>query len=328
MYDFTNKFCELFSDKNAYNDDIVKIGTALSSDVRVKLLTHVNESPKTITELSHILYVSTSAVLFHVKILEDANLVMTEYMSKHGKDVRVITSKTQNILIHTHPAIQPTEHNIEEFRFEMPIGAYTEFVCKNRYAVLLDGYKYLQEPYSPKRFNALAIWCDCGYVEYDFPCKFLKNKTLKELNFTFEICSESPQYRLDWKSDLTFSVNGKELTIYTSPGDFGGKRGKLNPDWWPDINTQYGQLIKLCITSSGVHLNGLPVGDVGLKDLDLEDKSKFSFRIENKSSAEHVGGFNLFSKRFGDYEQDIVMSAICETNESPENNIPNDFRTI
>ena len=33
-------------------------------------------------------------------------------------------------------------------------------------------------------------------------------------------------------------------------------------------------------------------------------------RIENKADAEYVGGFNLFGKHFGDYEQDISVSFV------------------
>ena len=31
-------------------------------------------------------------------------------------------------------------------------------------------------------------------------------------------------------------------------------------------------------------------------------------RIGNKEDARYIGGFNLFGKSFGNYEQDIVMS--------------------
>ena len=32
----------------------------------------------------------------------------------------------------------------------------------------------------------------------------------------------------------------------------------------------------------------------------------------NKDNADNVGGFNLFGKRFGDYNQDIIMNLIYD----------------
>ena len=41
-----------------------------------------------------------------------------------------------------------------------------------------------------------------------------------------------------------------ELLTYTSPGDYGGKKGKLNPSWWSLSYTQYGDLVSLSINGS------------------------------------------------------------------------------
>jgi predicted transcriptional regulator len=111
---------------------------------------------------------------------------------------------------------------------------------------------------------------------------------------------------MDWKSDITFSLCGHALCTYTSPSDFGDCRGTLNPDWWPLNYSQYGELKELIITEKGCFLNGIHVNP-SIRIAELSGQSKFVFRIENKKDAEHVGGFNIFGKGFGNHPQNIRM---------------------
>ena len=50
-------------------------------------------------------------------------------------------------------------------------------------------------------------------------------------------------------------------------------------------------------------------------DLKLKNHNRLLFSLYNKLDAEFYGGFNLFGKGFGNHEQDIVLSAICEVSE-------------
>jgi len=49
-----------------------------------------------------------------------------------------------------------------------------------------------------------------------------------------EISSEAPSYNNNYPSDIVFSLKKIELGTWTSPGDFGDKRGNFNPQWWPE----------------------------------------------------------------------------------------------
>ena len=44
----------------------------------------------------------------------------------------------------------------------------------------------------------------------------------------------------------------------------------------------------------------------------IENGNNIHVRIGNKEDAIHKGGFNLFGKSFGDYEQDIVMTLVFD----------------
>lgn len=292
------------------DEDLVKIGTALSCKTRIDILRLVTSTPMTITELSRKLYISTSATMFHVKLLEDARFVRTDYIA--GKrNTRLIVSDMRTCSFDFAP--QPIDYaKNESVSFEMPIGLYTDAHFKTRMGIILNNGDPLYDIFAAERINAYIIWVDGGSVDYTFPCRFLQDKHITELYFTLEICAEAPQYRNDWKSDITFSLDDKELGTFTSPSDFGGKRGKLNPSWWLDDFTQYGQLVKVAVTEHGSYINGMRCGDTTLNDIALKNKNKCVLRIESKETAKNAGGFNLFSKHFGDYEQDIIMTAVYD----------------
>ena len=47
---------------------------------------------------------------------------------------------------------------------------------------------------------------------------------------------------------------------------------------------------------------------ITLKSLSLEKDNKIVFAFGNKSTSNHIGGFNLFGKGFGDYAQGIIAN--------------------
>ncbi|TXK85302.1 hypothetical protein [Paenibacillus sp. N3.4] len=127
------------------------------------------------------------------------------------------------------------------------------------------------------------------------------------IQFSMELCSEAPHYDNDWPSDITVWVNGLEIGTWTSPGDFGGRRGKLNPAWWPDLSTQFGSLKTWRVDETRSTLDDVEVSTTTLQQLSLLSNSFIGMRIGVKENARFKGGLNLFGKRFGDHEQDMVM---------------------
>ena len=114
-------------------------------------------------------------------------------------------------------------------------------------------------------------------------------------------------YRDPWKSDIFVSVNGRRLGVWTSPCDCGGRHGRLTPEWWSDLSTQYGFLKTWRVNGEGSYLEDARIGDVTLADLSLEDMPYIAVRIGVSPQAQHVGGINLFGERFGDHPQAIIL---------------------
>ncbi len=163
---------------------------------------------------------------------------------------------------------------------------------------------------SSKRTRAQIIWFTKGLLEYQIPLPDIsKLKNLKGIEVSFEACSEAPLYNNDYKSDISVFLNDKKIGVYTSPGDFGDRKGLLNPDFWPLSLTQYGNLLLFKIGETQTTVNNEFLSYVKLSDLHLNDikKSYLTLKIGVETGTEHAGGINLFGKYFGDYKQDIIF---------------------
>jgi predicted transcriptional regulator len=94
---------------------------------------------------------------------------------------------------------------------------------------------------------------------------------------------------------------------WTSPGDFGDRRGKYTPPWWKLEGSQYGLLKNWSVTDEGTYVDGVRISGVTLAALDLPSHHSVKVRIGVKEEAEHLGGLNIFGRGFGNYGQDIVL---------------------
>ena len=162
----------------------------------------------------------------------------------------------------------------------------------------------------PERLMAQMLWTSAGYVEYQLPNKLRTvpfRTKVTSIAVCMEICSEAAGYQDNWKSDITLWINGKDCGTFTSPGDFGSRRGKNNPPSWGAGRTQYGLLTTWTVTDEGSFVNDSRGASTVIDDLDLLSRSRITVRIGNREDACNVGGFNLFGRAFGDDDQDIVL---------------------
>lgn len=299
-----------------HHQKIASICHALSSTTRLKILNLLKNSTLSIQEIASILNIPISSTASHIKILEDAKLVVTESQpGLHGL-MRVCTCSMQSFHLQTFDSHTDSANNVTTI--DMPVGNY--FQCdviptcgladENG---IIDSYDNARVFYLPSRTKAQLLWFKQGYIEYRFPNVVNPLLHIHELSFSMEICSEAPGYLENWPSDITVSVNGIELATYTSPGDFGARRGKLTPLVWPNSRTQYGILKTFSLREDGSYLDGeLVSSSVTLYDAHIMDKPYISLRIEIKSDAKNIGGINIFGNTYGDYPQGIIMNIIYE----------------
>ena len=293
-------------------DEIATFCDALSSKVRIKILQYMQNYPSiySLLELSQNLKIPMTTLVHHVKKLEKAQIVRTLYKtSKHGS-VKTVVRLLKHVQLDLY---RYTPHPSAQLDFErqtLSVGEYADFDGKDfNFATDKELFPFYNNCFLSGREKIGLIYTSNGKVTYHFSNQTAKTKKINELTLSLELCSEAPLFDNNFKSDITFWINQKEICTYTSSGDYGDRRGKLNPDWWQEINTQYGKLVTLTVNNDGVYLNGIKYSEkVNIDGLNLSQGNKISFTLGNKENSEYVGGFNLFGKNFGDYPQDIVMT--------------------
>jgi len=291
--------------------DTIKV---LSSEVRLRVLEALSAGPLNVNEISAALALPQSTVATNVLALEEAGLVATEAAKAKKGSQKVCRRRYDEVLIRFgDPAVETGDGAVE---VAMPIGLYTNFevfspcgLCSSESVI---GFLDVPDSYlSPERMKAGLLWFETGWVEYKFPnnSRFTERKVSK-LELITELSSETPGTNKNWLSDITLWVNNIEVGSWTSPGDYGDRRGKFTPPWWKLEGSQYGLLKNWSVTTEGSFVDGVRISGVTLADLDLPNHHSVRVRIGVKDEAEHRGGINIFGRGFGNYGQDLILRLI------------------
>lgn len=295
---------------NINDKKLVLVAKALSSEVRVEMLKLLSSYELNINELAERLVLPQSSAASHVKVLEEAGLIKTKLQPAVRGSMKICSIQYDYFGVDLIAA-----KNEKTEIINMPIGNYVDYKVKPTCGIVSEKGPIDEEDepkcfYSPDRTKAKLLWFGNGYVEYRFPNYILMEHKEKRMELSMELCSEDHEYNFDFPSDITVWINGIEAGTWTCPSDFGGRRGRLNPDWWPDKNTQYGVLKTWTLTENGTYIDDILVSNHVLTDYHLSENAFISVRIGIKEDAEHIGGINLFGDSFGDYAQDICMKFI------------------
>jgi predicted transcriptional regulator len=288
---------------------------SLASEVRVRILRHLTRGgPRNVNQISDELDLPQSTVSSNVQVLVDAGLVQTRSQKGRKGSQKICHSTFSELLIaFKEDGVGPASHNID---VEMPLGLYTRCevsapcgLCSSAGIIgLLDVPDTFLDP---DRMRAGLLWFTHGFVEYQFPNNAkLAGSALKALELSMELSSEVPGTSKNWPSDITVAINGQEIDTWTSPGDFGDKRGLYTPDWWKLAGSQYGELKTWQVTAEGTVRDGTRVSGVTIGDLDLNSHRSIRVRIEVKEGARHPGGINIFGRGFGNHDRDIILRLV------------------
>jgi predicted transcriptional regulator len=293
-------------------EDGIEVLKAFASPARVKVLKLLHtQGPQNVNAIAEALGLPQSSVSANIQQLEDAGLIRTEVQRARKGNQKICHSLFDEVLVMFKGQPEDVNRNVTEVA--MPLGLYTSCevsapcgLCSTQGVIgLLDVPDTFLDP---GRMDAGLIWFTRGYVEYQFPnnSKLMKGD-LASIEFAMELSSEVPGTAADWPSDITISVNRIDAGTWTSPGDFGDKRGVYTPGWWKLKGSQYGKLKSWRITREGTFVDGMKISPISLTDLDLDKHRSIRLRIAVRDDARHPGGINIFGRGFGNYDQDIVM---------------------
>ena len=268
---------------------ICKIARALSVPDRVRILQCLLARNKNLSEIAEELGMPISSVARHVDVLTEAQLLFINYQPGIKGHTKYCAQNVLSFSVHLGtPA--GDENTAKEFSVEMPVGIFSHchikapcgMAGKDNNLVAVDDPAIF---FSPERINAECIWFDLGFISYNFPTTPLMHHACSEISFSFEVGT------------------------FTSPGDFGGRRGHFTPEYWPITSTQFGALRKVTVNRKGVFIDNVLIdSNITFDDLHLYDGNSVKFTIGIKDDAQHKGGINLFGKNFGDYPQSIIMT--------------------
>jgi predicted transcriptional regulator len=294
-----------------------KVLKALSSEARIRILEILQNQELNVTEISRRLNIPQSTATTNLIILEESGLIDSHTANGVKGGQKVCTARYKEFLITFNPPNLPIENNMIEV--EMPVGLFTSHdvstpcgLC-SRDSII----GYLDVPgtfFSPDRIKAALVWFGKGYVEYKFPnnALYLEKKTINRLELSMEMSSEVPGTNEKWLSDISVWVNEKEIGVWTSPGDFGDRRGKFSPLFWKLEGSQYGIRTTWEVSDKGTFVDGGQVSELNLGDLHIDDHHSIKVRIGVAENAKHAGGVNIFGKGFGDFDQDIILRLYSE----------------
>ena len=288
---------------------IDRILASLSSKIRRDILRLLDHSSYGVSEIARMLNIPVSTAAFHINNLQDSDLINVQGKQVNGA-AKIISRKIDEINIRCTTPLKSSE--IMNTTLHIPVGSFTNCCVASSCGMvseenIIEAFDIPGVFFCADRYKAQLIWFSEGFVEYKIPNYFLKNNQPINLTFSLEICSEAPKYKNDWLSDITFWLNGTEICTWTSPGDFGGQRGRLNPDWWLDDLTQYGLLKTIRVNTNGTYIDEIKMSQVKLEELHIEEEDYFSLKIGIKPGAANIGGVNLFGEKFGNYSQNIII---------------------
>lgn len=283
---------------------------ALNASVRRQMMSLLSRSSYSIADLAKKLKLPISTVSFHVNILRKAGFVNVTVKRNTRGNAKIVSRQIDRFSL---GFLLDTQTKSKTFSMEIPLGSFCDAQIEAGCGMANGSNIIIADDtpgvfFSPERYSAQIIWFAKGYLEYRIPNYMMRDKKVNAVTFSMELCSEAPNYRNDWESDITFWVNGQEVATYVSPGDFGGRRGRLNPPWWSDFSTQYGIIKTICITNECVYLDENAVSTLNIGKLGLQAGDYITLRIGIKKDAHHQGGLNLFGEQFGDYAQGLVFT--------------------
>ncbi|QLL65998.1 ArsR/SmtB family transcription factor [Sinorhizobium mexicanum] len=290
----------------------VEVVQALGSATRIEILNLLRlKGPLNVNDIAAHMAMPQSTVATNLKSLEKAGLIQTHTMKASKGNQKICSSIYGEILIRFD---NRTNHSPDIVTVSMPIGLFTEFeveapcgLCSvNNVIGMLD----VQEVFlDPQRMQAALLWFTRGYVEYKFPNNAkVSGRPVRKIEFSAELSSETPATNANWPSDISIWINGIKVGYWTSPGDFGDRRGIYSPAWWKLSGSQYGKLKTWTIDDRGTWIDGAMVSTQTIASLGIQDHHSIRFRIGIDERAENPGGLNIFGKGFGDFDQDIVMT--------------------
>ena len=297
-------------------DDASAVFRALGTATRIQIMQLIYENPAmTMNELARELGITNSAVSMHVGKFQEAGLVTIETTTGRRGIAKIVRPAHNRLVVDMSPAPVKIDNCYQD---DIKVGYYTRAqiqpVCGLATASGIIGELNDPKVFSyPERFDADILWLRSGSIRYNLPNRLKPGQTVSKLQFSFEISSKSAVGFGECPSDIYFSLNDVPIGKWTSPGDFGFRRGIISPLWWPSDLNQFGRLQSVVVGETGTFTDGVRrISDVTIHDLHIDSNTAINFTFTVPEDSANSGGLTIFGESFGDYSQNIRMRMYYE----------------
>lgn len=282
---------------------------ALANETRLGIINSLAAGEMNIGEIAKKLKISNAITTRHVQQLEEAGIIKSRRTPGKFGLQKVVSLAIDEIAIDFPEKIFP------EYRFyetDVKLGHFTDYYAEPTCG-LADEYAHIGAADQPRSFldsnrvNAQLAWVGHGFLEYKIPNMIQHGDQLELLDISFEIASEFPISNNTWPSDITYYINSINIGTDTVKGNYADVRGRLTPTWWPDTCSQYGELKHIRINRYDTGIDGVPLSNINIHELGLENTDYFTLRIASEENVEHAGGITLFGEKWGNYAQNIKV---------------------
>lgn len=292
------------------NNNNLDFFKCFSSSTKLNMIELVSVKPRNISELANLLEVSSTIITRNVNELKKAGILRTDLEPGIRGQQKICSLAINEILLDFVSSQAP---RVDSTILNILIGQYSDYkveptcglASSKGYIGMVDDPRYFT---SPERNQAGILWFQSGYITYTLPSYlFDKSKDIRSIHISLEIGSEYPGFNNDYPSDIFFALNNIPLGKWTSPGNFGDKKGFYTPEWFT-CGTEYGLLKDLMVNHKGTYVDGQRISDVTLADLNLHSNENQVFKISSPKDVANPGGITLFGKNFGNHDQDIIIT--------------------
>jgi len=281
---------------------------AMASEIRVKIL-NILAAEKTVNlnAMARRLNLTNGAITSHIRILEEAGLIEVKTLpAKHGTQ-KACSVRMENYLIHIGQYFEQHFYSVEIIPgqyIDYEVTSTCGIATREKIIGVYDTPRFFSDL---EHFSAQILWFTTGFVEYEIPNHIPSGQEIKEISFSAELGSEAPSFNSDYKSDIYFSINGKALGLWQSPGDFGGERGIYNPSWWVLSYNQFGTLMEMRVNEQGTFFDNKQTGNFTIHDLNIKSGGRIRLRLSVPEGLPNSRGLTIFGKGFGNYSSGMVV---------------------
>lgn len=288
-------------------DEGLKLFKALGSEIRIEIVKLLLGGKRlSMNEIASALSITNGALTSHIKQLEESGILTVESRPGVHGNQKLCSVNLDRVIIE----FASREEYKNSYETQLRVGRFSDYsvyptcgiATKNALIGEVDDPRYFSHT---DRYDADILWFTKGYVEYMIPNLVPAYHSISQISISAELSSEAPGVNNIWPSDIRFYLNGVFLGTWTSPGDFGDKKGAFTPDWWYSNFNQYGLLKLLVVNHSGTYIDGLQISDVTIGDLNIGSMDHIKFRLAVTDDTKPAGGLTIFGESFGNYNQNM-----------------------